>query len=124
MIEKTLLLGASGFLGSYFQRALPKNSIFHASSYHPSRLGSKLGYIVKKIETEKDIQSLFQKNEITRVINCIALSNIEKCEENPELANWLNSSIPLLLAKKCWQKGIQLIHISTDAVFSGEVSLR
>lgn len=122
MSEQTLLLGASGFLGSYFQRALPTNSIFHMSSYQPSNLGNNPDYIVKKFETEKDIESVFQKNKITRVINCIALSDIEKCEENPELANWLNSSVPLLLAKKCWQKGIQFIHISTDAVFSGEVS--
>lgn len=122
MIEKTLLLGASGFLGSYFQRILPKNSLLHTRTYQSWGLLSKSGYIVKEIETDKDIELLFQQNEFTRVINCIALSGIEKCEENPELAIWLNSSVPSLLAQKCWQKGIQLVHISTDAVFSGEIS--
>lgn len=122
MIEKSLLLGASGFLGSYFQGILPNNSLLHTSSYQSLALHNKSGYIVKKIETDQDIELLFQQNEFTRVINCIALSGIEKCEENPELAIWLNSSVPLLLAQKCWKKGIQLVHISTDAVFSGEIS--
>jgi dTDP-4-dehydrorhamnose reductase len=56
-------------------------------------------------------------SRITKVINCIAIADIEKCQENPELAKWVNSDIPMLVSKICLNKSLYFCHISTDAVF-------
>lgn len=118
--EKTLLLGASGFLGSYFRKILANSSIFHATSNQSVNQNLNERFIFNKFDTEEDIDKLFKSQNISRVINCTAISDIEKCEEKPELAYWVNSKVPELLAKKCFSGSIQFIHISTDAVFSGD----
>lgn len=112
-----LVLGATGFLGGYFARALEESCLRHSSS---SRNLSHQDNIVNlAFKEERDIQSIFYNYKFSRVINCIALADIEKCESNIEESNWLNSDIPGIVARLCKKNNIQLIHISTDAVFDG-----
>lgn len=70
------------------------------------------------------------------VIHCAALANLDDCEVDPDLAHRLNAEIPSKLATLVAKGGarpstsgrrsttarakpIQLVHISTDAVFDG-----
>lgn len=53
------------------------------------------------------------------VINCAAYTNVESAEENSELAMRINRDGAGLLARKCNERGIKMIHISTDYVFGG-----
>ena len=120
--KKTLILGATGFLGRYFQENSLLNSVCHSSEPDQKTQVVNKKFIYQKFEFEKDIDYLFNLKNVNRLINCVAISDISKCEEQPDLAKWVNSEIPRLLAKKCYSKGIQFVHISTDAVFSGEYS--
>ena len=53
------------------------------------------------------------------VIHCAAIANLEECEANPSLARQINGNLPGELAAACCDRGLPLIHISTDAVFDG-----
>jgi len=53
------------------------------------------------------------------LINCAALANLEKCEEDPVQAKKLNTDLPGELAVACAKGNIRFIHISTDSVFDG-----
>jgi dTDP-4-dehydrorhamnose reductase len=53
------------------------------------------------------------------LFNCAALADLDSCEDNPVLAHRLNTDLPTQLAKACKERGISLVHISTDAVFDG-----
>lgn len=53
------------------------------------------------------------------IIHTAALANLEKCEADPQTAHFLNAEVPGLLSESCAKNSIQLIHISTDAVFDG-----
>lgn len=53
------------------------------------------------------------------LINCVALPNLDACEDNPELAYRLNVELPAQMAKACKSRGVSFVHISTDAVFDG-----
>jgi dTDP-4-dehydrorhamnose reductase len=53
------------------------------------------------------------------LINCAALANLEKCDEDPVQARNLNADLPGELAAACAKRKIRFIHISTDAVFDG-----
>ena len=64
---------------------------------------------------------LFETN-FDLMINTIALTNVDSCEINPEIAMKVNADFPLALARFCDVHGIKLIHISTDYVFSGNSS--
>jgi dTDP-4-dehydrorhamnose reductase len=54
------------------------------------------------------------------LINCVALPDLDACEDNPDLARRLNTDLPVQLASACKSRGVTFAHISTDAVFDGE----
>ena len=53
------------------------------------------------------------------IIHTSANANIDSCESDPESARRLNANLPAELADVCAKRGLQMIHISTDAVFDG-----
>ena len=54
------------------------------------------------------------------LVNCAAFTDVDGCETNEEGARAVNADGPAWLAEWCGEKGIRLIHISTDYVFSGD----
>ena len=108
-----LILGSDGFLGSYFSKQITNPILLHSTKTQSLNQAIFNGYFQK----EKEINQVLNDSRITKVVNCIAIADIEKCEENPDLAKWVNSDIPKLLSKICLNKGLHFCHISTDAVF-------
>ncbi len=53
------------------------------------------------------------------VVHCAAIADIDACETNPDAAHRANAVMPRLIAEACGRRNIRLVHISTDAVFSG-----
>lgn len=54
------------------------------------------------------------------VINCIGIIKQVPAAHDPVISIRINSLFPHILAKKCHDKGVRLIHISTDCIFSGK----
>jgi len=54
------------------------------------------------------------------LINAGALTNVDLCEKEPDLAFQINAESPRVLAEICATKNVKLIHFSTDYVFDGE----
>lgn len=70
--------------------------------------------------TDKAVVSDFiEKNEINIVVNCAAYTNVDKAEDDKELADLINHIGPKNLAEACKERNGFLIHISTDYVFDG-----
>jgi dTDP-4-dehydrorhamnose reductase len=65
------------------------------------------------------IESVLESTRPDWFINCAALANLEKCEEDPVQARNLNTDLPGDLAVTCAKRNIRFVHISTDAVFDG-----
>ncbi|MDK7584484.1 dTDP-4-dehydrorhamnose reductase [Alcaligenes faecalis subsp. phenolicus] len=55
------------------------------------------------------------------VINTAAYTAVDKAESEPETAHLINGIAPGLLASACAERGIGLVHVSTDYVFDGLV---
>ena len=116
---KILITGASGLLGL--------NAALELSSSHLI-IGQDRGKLKKApfhvIHTDllqpNAIGPLLQEAQPDWVINCVALANHEACEADPKLAKQLNTNLPRELAQNCKNRGIRLLHISTDGVFDGE----
>jgi len=115
-MQRALILGSSGFLGNYISQEFKGDACLHTRT---EQFGSKANY-VSEIESERDVIRLFQQNNFTTLINCVALADLEKCEADPESAIWLNQTLPMLLAKHSAKNEKKLVHISTDAVFNTE----
>ena len=113
---KVLVLGSSGFLGSYLGFALPRmgHQVSGVSrrkvSYFPDNR------VVNSVDGFADV---IQTGGYEVVINCVAVASHEACESNPENAEAINATTPGAWASVAAQVGARFVHISTDAVFDG-----
>ena len=71
------------------------------------------------VERESYLQYDSADRHIRWIINCSAYTNVDKAEEDVELAEKLNALGPLNIARVARKIGAKLIHISTDYVFNG-----
>ena len=111
---KLLVLGSKGFLGSYFTK--------QAELKNHQRFES-LRDVNIELSHEKFTETSLNRLEglvagFDLVVNCVAMRNIEACEENPDLAEFSNSTFPGELSRAVASNGNKLIHFSTDAVYS------
>jgi dTDP-4-dehydrorhamnose reductase len=122
--ERVLVLGSTGFLGSYFLSLLGKRATAHTTRILDPKIEKNYKSMVfRKSEIDK-IRVFLEKQNCGKIINCTALADIERCELNPELAYWINSELPGLLSSISLSLNSKFIHISTDAVFDGTSSFR
>ena len=65
------------------------------------------------------IEQFVAKNEIDTIINCAAYTAVDTAEDEPELAEKINSIAVSNLAKVAYKQDCLLLHVSTDYVFDG-----
>ena len=72
------------------------------------------------ITDEKSIEAAVDRYAPDAVIHCAAMTAVDKCESERELAFRLNETGTANVATVCRRHGIRLIAISTDYVFDGD----
>lgn len=112
-----LILGASGFLGSYL--------CYRFAEGHDDVSGVVRKYVPfvpdpQMAQEVDEIERIIQRSAPEVVINCVAMASHEACEENPHEARRVNAEYPKRWAEAASSAGSQFVHISTDAVFSGD----
>jgi dTDP-4-dehydrorhamnose reductase len=55
------------------------------------------------------------------VINAVAVSSAAACARDPRTACLVNAAWPRSLARECARRGIPLVHVSSDLVYSGGI---
>ena len=58
-------------------------------------------------------------NGLEIIINCAAYTAVDQAENEPDAARRVNAQGPSVLGSVCVEKGIKLVHVSTDYVFDG-----
>lgn len=58
-------------------------------------------------------------DDVTAVVNAVAYTAVDKAEDEEPLATVINADTPGAIAQVCADRGIPLVHISTDYVFDG-----
>jgi len=76
-----------------------------------------------ELTNKTKIKNIFNDIQPDLVINTIALTNVDYCDQNPKLAEKINKQIPINIAEICSLFSIKLVHISTDHLFNGEKSM-
>jgi dTDP-4-dehydrorhamnose reductase len=77
---------------------------------------------------ELDLQSLGELDDKLNIIspdiiiNCAAYTNVDRAENESEIANVINSHAVNVISKWTFKNNSKLIHISTDYVFNGKSS--
>lgn len=116
---RILVTGASGLLGA--------NLAIEASKQHEVygvmnslALNDTPFHSIQADLLGKDVfAEVFEQVQPDWVIHCAALANLDACEENPSLAEVMNTVLPGEVARITAGRA-RLLHISTDAVFDGK----
>ena len=105
---KILLLGSKGQLGSKLNDTLQK-------------LGEVIACDRKKLNLENldQISPFIEKIKPAIIINASAYTNVEKAEEQAEIASLVNFESVSIIAKVAKKLNILFINFSTDYVFDG-----
>lgn len=65
------------------------------------------------------VRKMLNDNDIDVIVNCAAYTDVEKAENDADVAELLNATAVRILAESMAARGGLLIHISTDYVFDG-----
>lgn len=111
MSFRWLLLGANGQVGRQLSRAL-----------QPLGSGRALGRAQCDLSQPEAVTKVVREYAPAIVVNAAAYTAVDRAEEEPELAQRINSEAVAELAEACAKSGAVLVHYSTDYVFDGQGS--
>jgi dTDP-4-dehydrorhamnose reductase len=116
---KYLVTGSAGLIGNRIVSDLEKSGEMVYSCYN--NMKPVYGIPIKlNLSNLNDIHKIFKKFKPDVIIHCAALTDVEKCEVDPELANSINVKATEIITKEAKELDSYLMYISTDYVFDGK----
>ena len=107
---KIIILGSNGMLGSYLSSA----NLFQD---HELILMNRKEFNNFDFIRPDNLIELIDSKKPDVIINCVAITSIDECENDQALATVINAETPIMIAAYCNDNNIQLLHISTDHFF-------
>ncbi|MFC4407939.1 dTDP-4-dehydrorhamnose reductase [Haloarchaeobius iranensis] len=114
-----LVVGANGLLGSNVVRAGQQRGWCICGTYHSTQPGFDIPLTQFDLREHDSFDDILSKHDPDVVVNCAAMTDVDRCETNPEQAHVLNGDAPGGLAAHCDANDVDFVHISTDYVFDG-----
>lgn len=112
-MQKALVVGSTGLLGSRISRVLSDNYDVTCTHNRNSPLPGFKSFNLD-IANFNEIENFLTRNDFDLVINCAGLTSVEACEIRPEAAWQLNATLPYHLAVLSKKFEARFIHVSTD----------
>ncbi|MCT2140146.1 SDR family oxidoreductase [Dietzia cinnamea] len=107
-LPRVLVAGGRGQLGTHLRLAHPGDVLAPGrDELDITRAESVAGYL--------------DRHQPAVVINAAAYTDVDGAEADESGAHLVNVEGPRILAESCRERGLRLVHVSTDYVFSGEV---
>ncbi len=113
-MKNILVTGGKGQLGSSLRNMMPSfpeyNLVF-------------IDYEELDLTDREAVNEYFRERHFNYIINCAAYTAVDKAESEKDAAFAVNAGIPQLLAGISDLYNTRLIHISTDYVYDGSLSI-
>lgn len=111
---RLFVTGSSGLLGAKVAEIATYQGHKVYSGYHNSmpRFGKPVHF---SLLDETEIRDRLTEIKPDVVIHCAAMSNVDECEQNPDLAFRINAAATEAISSSC----DYMIYVSTDYVFDG-----
>jgi dTDP-4-dehydrorhamnose reductase len=123
LYNRVLITGANGLLGQALVRRMSRfpeyDMLATARDDEPRLAEYSGGYAPLDITDPDRIEALFQDFTPNVVINCAAMTDVDRCSEDRDACWAVNADAVADLATACRQVGARLIQVSTDFVFDG-----
>jgi dTDP-4-dehydrorhamnose reductase len=122
--QTVVVTGAAGFLGSTLLSEYPQLGLnLVACDMLPINSGYERVVQADLLSSEGMSALASVVAPDAWVVNCVAATDVNWCEKNPDKAHYVNAELPGTLARMCAERGARLVQISTDSVFDGTTGL-
>ncbi|MBT5400161.1 SDR family oxidoreductase [bacterium] len=111
-----IVLGATGMLGKAVVNEAKKNNI---NVVGVARNSTDIDLDVLDF---KRLRALVKVKKPKIILNCVAITNIDLCEESVKESYLVNSHLVAILVDICREYDIYLIHISTDHYYINDIN--
>ncbi|RYG09467.1 MAG: SDR family oxidoreductase [Chitinophagaceae bacterium] len=123
-MKTVLVTGSNGLLGQKVTEKIQKEGGFNliATSKGANRYPTTEGYVYAEMDilNAEQVRQVVEKYQPDAIIHTAAMTNVDTCHVQRDLAYQLNVVAVQTLLSLCEEKGIQLVHLSTDFIFDGE----
>lgn len=115
-MKKILVTGANGQLGRAIRHEYAGENVefINTDVVMTEEIHSTLD-----ITSIDEVMSLVKQTKPDVIINCAAHTNVDKCEQEWDLAYKINAIGPRNLSIAATETGAKMVHVSTDYVFEG-----
>ena len=115
---KFLVTGSAGLIGSQIVKDLVQQNHTVYSCYHDQKPLQGIPIPLDLSDENKIIKTL-QEIKPDRIIHLAAMTGVDLCETEQELATIINTKSTEILARQAAKQNIFFLYVSTDYVFDG-----
>lgn len=119
-MQRIVITGGSGLLAVNWCLSRKQVDLFSLGLHTRKIKVEGVETFIADLSSADGFKSQLAKLEPDLVVHTVAITSIEQCEENPELAELINTRMAINVAEACSYFNIPLVHISTDQLFSGD----
>ncbi len=122
--RRVLIIGSNGLLGQKLAEVLVRGSAYHlvlaSRAEKPARHLQSTEYVQLDVTSRKDVKQLVWNAEPDIIINASAMTNVDACEQERELAWKVNVDGVDNIIDAAKRNNTRIVHVSTDYVFDGK----
>ncbi len=119
---RLLITGINGLLGQNLVKEFSHDHGISGIDLNPGIYPESESITVAQLDLNKtaDLKRHILETAPDALIHTAAYTNVDKAEDDRDLASAINAKVPEELALICSEQNIPMIHISTDYVFNGD----
>jgi dTDP-4-dehydrorhamnose reductase len=117
---RVLVTGAGGLVGGRLAAILHAKGFDVLATYRSAAPPSGPRSIRIDLADDRVLSRLLDAERPEAVVHAAALAQIDRCCAQPDAATSSNVRLPGRLAQACRERGLRLVALSTDLVFSGD----
>ncbi len=122
-ITKILVTGSAGLIGTQVVKDLLDDNVEVYSCYNKTK--PEFGIIINlDLKKKDDIVSTMKRIKPDVVIHLAAITDVELCETNKELAIMVNTKATEILALESEKYNAFFMYMSTDYIFDGKIGMK
>lgn len=120
-MKRILLLGLTSNTGFKFYIKF-KNTFYIHATYRklPKSIHDSINFIQINDYSKETLKKIIQEIKPDIIINTVTEGNLDKCEENYNIAEKLNFTLVKDIVNLIKNRKIKLIHFSSNAVYDGK----
>jgi len=118
-MKKVLITGGSGLLGINWAFAIKNNYNVVLGLHNREVVLDDVGTVKIDIENIQVFRDLVKQISPDIIIHAAGMTNVDQCETDEKMAEYLNCQLPENVASVCNEYNIKLAFISTDHLYDG-----